>query len=128
VAHQRYSERTVPSQTAKAPLTSHSCPDIRCFGFLPAPGLCASHVGKRGSATHEICVDRNKVQVLLSLAQQYVTEAAAIIQRQEHLIEQLSRQPDDAKTAEALARRSKLPQMPWQDIGKASSSCRPLIP
>jgi hypothetical protein len=48
-------------------------------------------------------VQRDKVQVLLSLAQQYVTEAAAIIQRQEHLIDQLSRQPDDAKAAEALA-------------------------
>jgi len=47
-------------------------------------------------------VHRDKIQVLLSLAQQYVTEAATIIQRQEHLIDQLSCQPDDPNSAEAL--------------------------
>ena len=46
---------------------------------------------------------RDNVQVLLSMAQQYVTEAAAIIQRQEHLIEQLTRHPDESESAEALA-------------------------
>jgi hypothetical protein len=48
-------------------------------------------------------VDRDKVQVMLSLAEQYVGEAATIIQRQEHLIQQLSRQPEEVKAAEALA-------------------------
>ena len=50
-----------------------------------------------------ILVDRDKVQVMLSLAEQYVGEAAAIIQRQDHLIEQLRRQPEEANAAEALA-------------------------
>jgi len=47
-------------------------------------------------------VDRDKVQALLSLAEQYVTEASTIIQRQEHLISDLHRRPDETKAAEAL--------------------------
>jgi hypothetical protein len=47
-------------------------------------------------------VDRNKVQALLSLAEQYVTEASTIIQRQEHLISDLHRRPDETKACEAL--------------------------
>jgi len=42
-------------------------------------------------------VYRDERQVLLTLAQQYVSEAAAIIKRQEQLIEQLNHQPGDAK-------------------------------
>jgi hypothetical protein len=48
-------------------------------------------------------VYRDELQVLLTLAQQYVSEAAAIIRRQEQLIEQLNHQPGDAKATEALA-------------------------
>jgi hypothetical protein len=47
-------------------------------------------------------VDRDKVQALLSLAEQYVTEASTIIQRQEHLISDLHRRPDETKATEAL--------------------------
>jgi hypothetical protein len=47
-------------------------------------------------------VDRDKVQALLSLAEQYVTEASTIIQRQEHLISDLHRRPNETKAAEAL--------------------------
>lgn len=47
-------------------------------------------------------MDRNKVQALLSLAEQYVTEASTIIQRQEHLISDLHRRPDETKACEAL--------------------------
>ena len=47
-------------------------------------------------------MDKDKVQALLSLAEQYVTEATAIIQRQEHLISELYHQPDELKAAEAL--------------------------
>ena len=47
-------------------------------------------------------MDRNKVQALLSLAEQYVTEAPTIIQRQEHLISDLHRRPDETKACEAL--------------------------
>jgi hypothetical protein len=48
-------------------------------------------------------VDRDKIQALLSLAEQYVTEASTIIQRQEHLISDLHRRrPDETKAAEAL--------------------------
>jgi hypothetical protein len=47
-------------------------------------------------------VDRNKVQALLSLAEQYVTEASTIIQRHEHLISDLHRRPDETKACEAL--------------------------
>jgi len=47
-------------------------------------------------------VDRDKVQALLSLAEQYVTEASTIIQRQEHLISDLHRRPDETKACEAL--------------------------
>jgi hypothetical protein len=50
-------------------------------------------------------VYRDELQVLLTLAQQYVSEAAVIIRRQEQLIEQLNRQPGDTKAAEALAER-----------------------
>jgi hypothetical protein len=49
-------------------------------------------------------VDRDKVQALLSLAEQYVTEASTIIQRQEHLIRDLHRRPDETKAAEPLGR------------------------
>jgi hypothetical protein len=47
-------------------------------------------------------VDRDKVQALLSLAEQYLAEATAIIQRQEHLIRELERSPDEPSAAEAL--------------------------
>jgi hypothetical protein len=47
-------------------------------------------------------MDREKVQALLSLAEQYVTEASTIIQRQEHLISDLHRRPDETKACEAL--------------------------
>lgn len=47
-------------------------------------------------------MDRNKVQALLSLAEQYVIEASTIIQRQEHLISDLHRRPDETKACEAL--------------------------
>ena len=47
-------------------------------------------------------MQRDKVEILLSLAEQYLSETAAIIQRQEHLIRELEHQPDDAKAAEAL--------------------------
>lgn len=47
-------------------------------------------------------MDRNKVQALLALAEQYVTEASTIIQRQEHLISDLHRRPDETKACEAL--------------------------
>ena len=47
-------------------------------------------------------MDRDKVQALLSLAEQYVIEASTIIQRQEHLISDLHRRPDETKACEAL--------------------------
>jgi hypothetical protein len=47
-------------------------------------------------------VDRDKLQALLSQAEQYVAEATAIIQRQEHLISELHHQPNQRDAAEAL--------------------------
>jgi hypothetical protein len=47
-------------------------------------------------------VNRDKVQVLLSQAELYVSEATAIIQRQEHFIHELRRRPDDTQAAGAL--------------------------
>jgi hypothetical protein len=47
-------------------------------------------------------VDRDKIQSLLSLAEQYVAESSAIIQRQEHFIRELERRPDEPRAAEAL--------------------------
>lgn len=38
----------------------------------------------------------------VALAEQYVTEASTIIQRQEHLISDLHRRPDETKACEAL--------------------------
>jgi hypothetical protein len=53
--------------------------------------------------TQEHClVNRDKVQVLLSQAEQYISEATAIIQRQEHHVHELRRRPDDTNAAEAL--------------------------
>ena len=49
-------------------------------------------------------MDRDKVQALLSLAEQYVTEASTIIQRQEHLISDLHRRPNETKACEAPRR------------------------
>jgi hypothetical protein len=47
-------------------------------------------------------VNAEKFETLLSLAEQYVTEAAAIIQRQEHLISEMRGRGDDTKAAAAL--------------------------
>jgi hypothetical protein len=46
-------------------------------------------------------VNRDKVQTLLSLAERYVAEATLFKQRQEYLLRELERQPDEQK-AEAL--------------------------
>ena len=47
-------------------------------------------------------MNRDKVQVLLSQAELYISEATAIIQRQEHLIHELRLRPDDTEAVEAL--------------------------
>jgi hypothetical protein len=47
-------------------------------------------------------VNRDKIQLLLLQAELYISEATAIIQRQEHLIYELRHHPDDGQAAEAL--------------------------
>jgi DNA repair ATPase RecN len=56
----------------------------------------------RREAKDTLSVDRDKLQALLSLAEQYVTEATTIIQRQEHLINELHHQPNELNAVEAL--------------------------
>ena len=46
-------------------------------------------------------MNRDRVQTLLSLAERYVAEGTLFKQRQEHLLRELERQPDEQK-AEAL--------------------------